>query len=73
MLADFSLVQCTGTIIIIHTVRSCKSKAIMTIYDEVTEPGKVGMNSIYFVFVNMTSSSFLVQLCYERNMFAMKT
>ncbi len=45
----------------------------MTIYDEVTEPGKAGMNSIYFVFVNMTSSSCLVQLCCERNMFAMTT
>ena len=37
MLADSSLVQCTCTIIIIHTVRSCKWKAIMTIYDGLIE------------------------------------
>ena len=61
MLADSSLVQCTCTIIIIHTVRSCKWKAIMTIYDEWLRWGKAGMNSTYLVFVNMISSSFLIQ------------
>ena len=43
------------------------------ICSKVIEPGKAGMNSIYFVFVNMTSSSCLIQLCCERNMFAMTT
>ena len=40
MFADSSLVQCTCTIIIIHTVRSCEWKAIMTIYDEMIEMRK---------------------------------
>ena len=38
--ADSGLVQCTCTIIIIHTVRLCKSKAIMTTYDEMIEMTK---------------------------------
>ncbi len=45
----------------------------MMIYDEVTETGKAGTNSIYFVFVNMTSLSSQIQLCCERTMFAMTT
>ena len=61
MLADSSLVQCTCTIIIIHTVQSCKWKAIMTIYDGLIEMGEAGMNSTYLVFVNMINSSFLIQ------------
>ena len=48
-------------IIIIHTIRSCKWKAIMTIYDELTEIRKAGMNLTSLVFVNMISSSFLIQ------------
>ena len=47
-----SLVQCTCTLIIIHTVRSCKWKAIMTIYDEMIEMRKCWY-STYLVFVNM--------------------
>ena len=61
MFADFSLVQCTCTIITIHTVRSCEWKAIMTIYDEMIEKREDGMNSTSLVFVNMISSSFLIQ------------
>ena len=61
MPADSSLVQCTCTIIIIHTIRSCKWKAIMTIYDGLIEMRKAGMNSTSLVFVNMSSSSFLIQ------------
>ena len=61
MLADSSLLQCTCTIIIIHTVRSCKWKAIMTIYDGLIEMRKAGMNSTSLVFVNMISSSFRIQ------------
>ena len=33
----------------------------MTIYDGLTEMRKAGMNSTSFVFVNMISSSFLIQ------------
>ena len=33
----------------------------MTIYDELTEMGEAGMNSTSLVFVNMISSSFLIQ------------
>ena len=44
-----------------HTVRSCEWKAIMTIYDGLIEMRKAGMNSTYLVFVNMISSSFLIQ------------
>ena len=33
----------------------------MTIYDELIEMRKAGMNSTYLVFVNMISSSFLIQ------------
>ena len=33
----------------------------MTIYDEMIEIRGAGMNSIYLVFVNMISSSFLIQ------------
>jgi len=47
--------------IIIHTVRSCKWKAIMTIYDGLIEMRKTCMNSTSLVFVNMISSSFLIQ------------
>ena len=61
MLADSSLVQCTCNIIIIHTIRSCKWKAMMTIYDRLIEMREAGMNSTYLVFVNMISSSFLIQ------------
>ena len=61
ILADSSLVQCTCTIIIIHTVRSCKWKGIMTIYDGLIEMREAGMNSTSLVFVNMISSSFLIQ------------
>ena len=61
MLVDSSLVQCTCTIIIIHIVRSCKWKAIMMIYVGPTEMRKAGMNSTSLVFVNMISSSFLIQ------------
>ena len=61
MLADSSLVQCMCTITIIHTVRSCKWKAIMTIYDGLIEMREAGMNSTSPVFVNMMSSSFLIQ------------
>ena len=35
--------------------------AIMTIYDGLIEMGKAGMNSTSLVFVNMISSSFLIQ------------
>ena len=61
MLADSSLVQCTCTIIIIHTVWSCEWKAIMMIYDGLIEMWEAGMNSTYLVFVNINSSSFLIQ------------
>ena len=67
MLADSSLVQCTCTIIIIHIIRSCKWKAIMTIYDGLTEMRKAGMNSTSLVFVNMMSSSFLIQLIMNKH------
>ena len=67
MLADSSLVQCTCTLIIIHIVRSCKWKAIMMIYDELIEMRKVGMNSTYFVFVNMMSPAFLIQLIMNKH------
>ena len=40
MFADSNLVQCTWTLIIIHTVRSCKWEAIMTICDEMIEMRK---------------------------------
>ena len=36
-------------------------KAIMTIYDEMIEMREAGMNSTSLVFVNMMSSSFLIQ------------
>ena len=36
-------------------------KAIMTIYDGLIEMRKAGMNSTSLVFVNMISSSFLIQ------------
>ena len=61
MLGDSSLVQCTCTIIIIHTVRLCKWKAIMMIYDGLIEMREAGMNSTSLVFVNMISSLFLIQ------------
>ena len=61
MLADSSLVQCTCTLIIIHIVRSCKWKEIMMIYDGLIEMREAGMNSTSLVFVNMISSSFLIQ------------
>ena len=38
-----------------------QAKAIMTIYDELIEMRKAGMNSAYLIFVNMISSSFLIQ------------
>ena len=38
---DFSLVHCMSTLIIVHIVRSCKGKAIMMIYDEVTKTEKM--------------------------------
>ena len=41
--------------------QSCKWKAIMTIYDELIEMRKAGMNSTSLVFVNMISSSLLIQ------------
>ena len=37
------------------------------IYDELTEMGKAGMNSTSFVFVNMMSSSFLIQLVMNKH------
>ena len=63
MLADSSLVQCTCTIIIIiiHTVRSCKWKGIMMIYDGLIEMREAGMNLTSLFFVNMISLSFLIQ------------
>ena len=33
----------------------------MTKYDEMTEMREAGMNSTYLIFVNMISSSFLIQ------------
>ena len=59
--SNSSLIQCTCTIIIIHIVRSCKWKAIMTIYDGLIEMREDGMNSTHLVFVNMISSSFPIQ------------
>ena len=44
-----------------HIVRSWKWKAIMTIYDGLIEMREAGMNSTSLVFVNMSSSSFLIQ------------
>ena len=70
MLADSSLVQCTCTLIIIHIVRSCMWKAIMTIYDELTEMREAGMNSTSLVFVNMMIHRSWVSY-YEVNIFAM--
>ena len=67
MLADSSLVQCTCTLIIIHIIRSCKWKAIMMIYDGLTEMRKAGMNSTSFVFVNMLSPSFLIKLIMNKH------
>ena len=67
MLVDSSLVQCTCTIIIINIVRSCKRKAIMMIYDGLIEMGEAGMNLTSLVFVNMISSSFLIQLIMNKH------
>ena len=53
--------QRTCTIIIIHTVRSCKWKEMMMIYDGLIEMRKAGMSYTSLVFVNMMSSSFLIQ------------
>ena len=42
-------------------------KAIMTIYDGLIEIREAGMNSTSFVFVNMMSSSFLIQLVMNKH------
>ena len=42
----------------------------MMIYDEMIEMGEAGMNSTSLAFVNMISSSFLIQPI-MKNMFAM--
>ena len=39
----------------------------MMIYDELPEMRKAGMNSTSFVFVNMMSSSFLIQLVMNKH------
>ena len=39
----------------------------MTIYDGLTEMGKAGMNLTSFVFVNMMSPSFLIQLIMNKH------
>ena len=39
----------------------------MMIYDGLTEMRKAGMNSTSFVFVNMMSSSFLIQLVMNKH------
>ena len=70
MLVDSSLVQCTYTLIIINIVRSCKWKAIMTIYDGLIGKRKAGMNSTSLVFVNMMIHRSWFSY-YEVNIFAM--
>ena len=39
----------------------------MTIYDELIEMRKAGMNSTSLVFVNMISSAFLIQLIMNKH------
>ena len=48
-----------------HIIRSCKWKAIMTIFDKVVMEKEVGMNSSCFRFVNMFSSFDLDSVYYE--------
>ena len=57
-------------IIIIHIVRSCKWKAIMTMYVGLIEMGEAGMNSTSLVFVNMMIHRSWISY-YEVNIFAM--